>query len=176
MGRGGLRTVPRREEVRRDGSCLRVTSRHQSLPMCARVNTGGCLCRAVRYEVRGPLRDVVACHCTMCRKTSGSFVHTTAARLADFRLTEQRGLTWYRSSLAQRRGFCKICGGNLFGQENEGTIIYIAAGSLDGPTGLKLAAHIFVADKADYYRLDDGLPRHDDGEHGIAIPELIPKR
>jgi hypothetical protein len=39
---------------------------------------------------------------------------------------------------------------------------------------LKFAAHIFVADKADYYRLDDGLPQHDDGEHGIAIPEADP--
>ena len=99
---------------------------------------------------------------------------TTAARLADFRLTEQRGLTWYRSSPAQRRGFCKICGGNLFGQENEGTVIYIAAETLDGPTGLKLAAHIFVGDKANYYHLDDGLPQHDDGKHGIAFPEVDP--
>jgi hypothetical protein len=107
----------------------------------------------------------------MCRRTSGSFVHATAARLADFRLTEQRGLTWYRSSSEQRRGFCKICGGNLFGQEDKGTLIYIAAGTLDGPTGLKLTAHIFVADKADYYCVDDGLPRYDDGKHGIAIPE-----
>ena len=123
------------------------------------------------YEVRGPLRDVVACHCTMCRKTSGSFVHTTAARLSDFRLTERRGLSWYRSSPSRGRGFCNICGSSLFAQDDGAEKIFISAGTLDGPTGLKLAAHIFVADKSDYYRLDDGLPRYDDGEHGIAIPK-----
>jgi hypothetical protein len=139
--------------------------------MSVRVKTGGCLCGAVHYEVQGPLRDVVACHCTMCRKASGSFVHTTAARLSDFRLTEHRGLTWYRSSSGRRRGFCNICGSTLFGQDDGKTLIYIAAGTLDGATGLKLAAHIFVAEKADYYCLDDGLPCHDDGEHGINIPE-----
>jgi hypothetical protein len=46
--------------------------------------TGGCLCGAVRYEVRGPLRPVVYCHCTQCRRTSGHFsasrrrVHSTS--------------------------------------------------------------------------------------------------
>jgi len=33
--------------------------------------TGGCLCGAVRYEVLGPLRDVVLCHCSHCRRTHG---------------------------------------------------------------------------------------------------------
>jgi len=41
---------------------------------------GRCLCGAVRYELRGPLRPVVACHCNMCRRTSGHFAAATAAR------------------------------------------------------------------------------------------------
>jgi hypothetical protein len=43
--------------------------------MSASTKTGGCLCGAVRYELRSPLRPVVACHCKMCRRASGSFVH-----------------------------------------------------------------------------------------------------
>ena len=35
----------------------------------------------------------------------------------------------------------------------------IFIGSLDTPTGLRLASHIFVDDKSDYYEIDDGLPQ-----------------
>src|SRR5918998_688452 len=52
--------------------------------------TGGCLCGAVRYEVRGPLRPVVDCHCTMCRRTSGHFAAFTATRPEDLVLTESK--------------------------------------------------------------------------------------
>ena len=44
------------------------------------VQRGGCLCGAVRYEAQGPLRPVVACHCDMCRRTSGHFAAATAVR------------------------------------------------------------------------------------------------
>jgi hypothetical protein len=44
------------------------------------------------------------------------------------------------------------------------------AGSLDTPTGLKAVAHIYAGDKGDYYDLDDQLPRHAGGDHGIATP------
>ena len=49
-------------------------------------HTGGCLCGGVRYEVDGPLRDVVACHCSQCRRTSGHFVAATRAPTARLRL------------------------------------------------------------------------------------------
>ena len=134
--------------------------------------TGGCLCGSVRYEVTGPLRPVVACHCTMCRRSSGSFVHATAARLADFRLTEEKGLAWYRSSPGARRGFCKICGGNLFWQADGAAVISIMAGSIDGKTGLDLVRHIYAGDKGDYYSLEDSVPAQDDGAHGVTIPAI----
>ena len=138
--------------------------------MTERKVTGGCLCGAVRYEVGGPLRQVVACHCTMCRRTSGSFVHATAAHLAHFRLTEERGLAWYRSSPGAERGFCRICGANLFWRSEGRPTISIMAGTLDGETGLTLVRHIYAGNKADYYGLDDGVPRQDDGDHGVTIP------
>ena len=42
--------------------------------------TGGCLCGGVRYAVTGPLRDIIACHCEQCRRSSGHFVAATACR------------------------------------------------------------------------------------------------
>lgn len=128
--------------------------------------TGSCLCGAVRYQVTGPLRDVVTCHCSMCRKTSGHFGAFTMAERNRFRLTEERGLAWYRSSAHSRRGFCKYCGGQLFFDTPAQSHIGIAAGTLDGATGLCLEAEIYCVDKGDYYDLDPRVPHYaqeDDG-------------
>ena len=54
--------------------------------------TGSCLCGAVRYEVTGPLRDVVECHCAMCRKTHGHIGAYTATPKVALRIVEARGL------------------------------------------------------------------------------------
>ncbi len=132
--------------------------------------TGGCLCGSVRYEVRGPLRPVVDCHCAQCRRTSGHFAAFTAARTQDLVLTGSEGLRWYRSSAAARRGFCGDCGSSLFWEPASGGRVSIAAGTLDLPTGLETVAHVFVGDSGDYYTIGDGLPRRTNGNHGIAIP------
>ena len=120
--------------------------------------SGRCLCGAVRYDVRGPLSDVHACHCGQCRRQSGHFVVATSARRADVILIEDRGLKWYRSSPKARRGFCGECGSALFWDDGSDDIS-INVGSLDQPTGLKIKDHIFVEDKGDYYDIDDGLPK-----------------
>jgi hypothetical protein len=119
-------------------------------------HSGSCLCGAVAYEVDGRLRNVVGCHCTMCRKQTGHFMAATAAKLADFRLTREDGLAWYQSSPDARRGFCHRCGSTLFWQGKGRDYIAIAAGSLDGPTDLRLEGHIFCADKGDYYEITGG--------------------
>ncbi len=133
--------------------------------------SGGCLCGAVRYQVTGPLRDVVACHCSQCRRTSGHFVAATAARSIDVVLLEDKGLQWYTSSNNTRRGFCNQCGSSLFWEPAEGGHISIMAGSLDGATGLVTAAHICVETAGDYYRIGDGVLQIEGDDHGVAIPE-----
>ena len=57
--------------------------------------TGSCLCGAVRYEVTGPLRKVVYCHCEQCRKTSGHFVAATACGADKLSILSVVGLLWY---------------------------------------------------------------------------------
>jgi hypothetical protein len=124
-----------------------------------KTHSGGCLCGGVRYTVRGELRDVIACHCSQCRRTSGHHVAMTSVPTGNLTLDASDSLAWYRSSPSAERGFCRVCGGNLFWRpEGEGTTA-ITAGTLDLPTGLKLVEHIFVDDKGDYYQIDDGLPQ-----------------
>jgi hypothetical protein len=125
----------------------------------ATTSRGGCLCGGVRYEVRGPLREVMACHCSQCRRTSGHYAAMTSAASADLVLTRADTLAWYASSPAAERGFCRVCGSNLFWKPKAEERTSITAGTLDMPTGLKMNEHIFVADKADYYELDDDLPK-----------------
>jgi hypothetical protein len=123
--------------------------------------TGGCLCGAVRYRVEGPLRDVVICHCSQCRRYHGHAVAFTSVPADRLAFTEDRGLGWYRSSDAAERGFCRICGSSLFWRRLGGDEIAVTAGSLDGETGLVCRAHVFTAFKGDYYEIpDDGTPRH----------------
>jgi hypothetical protein len=123
------------------------------------VHTGGCLCGGVRYEVTGPLRDVVECHCAMCRRTHGHFAAYTAAPKTAFRLTESRGLKWYASSAFARRGFCTECGGSVLWERAAGDLMSIAAGTLDPPTGLRTTLQIFCEDAGDYYPLRANIPQ-----------------
>lgn len=120
---------------------------------------GRCLCGAVEFEVYGFVGDVSACHCGQCRRQSGHFVVAADVPRDDFELIEDRGLRWFRSSDFARRGFCSECGSVLLWDADGSGTISVNIGSLDQPTGLKLASHIFVADKADYYEIEDDLPQ-----------------
>jgi hypothetical protein len=128
------------------------------------VATGGCLCGAVRYEVRGPLREVLICHCEECRRWHGHVSATTAAAREDLVMLSERGLRWIdspRSDAGARRGFCGECGSSLFWDPPRRATVSIAAGTLDGATGLHAAEHWFVSQAGDYYEIPaDGLPRH----------------
>ena len=121
--------------------------------------TGGCLCGAVRYEVRGALREVVNCHCSQCLRSHGHYSAYTAASKQALQVIGEQSLQWYTSSDFARRGFCKICGSRLFWAPADLDHVSIAAGSLDRPTGLSTRANIFVTEKGDYYELSDDLER-----------------
>jgi hypothetical protein len=131
---------------------------------------GRCQCGGVEFTVNGPLRDVVYCHCKMCRRLTGHFVAATACAVPDLAITRSATLRWYISSAEASRGFCGECGSNLFWRPNSGTHVSILAGTLDDPTGIKEAAHIYVPFKGDYYALHDDLPKHADGEHDVRLP------
>ena len=123
---------------------------------------GSCLCGAVRYEVTGALRDVVLCHCSMCRKTHGHVGAYTATPKGGLTIREARGLKWYQSSDYARRGFCGECGGTLFFEPEGKDYVAIAAGTLDPPTGLKTVVQIHVNSAGDYYQIDESIRQRAD--------------
>ncbi len=130
------------------------------------VSEGGCLCGAVRYEVKGPLRDVVNCHCSMCQRLHGNFGPHSKARKENITVTHDDGLAWYKTSETARRGFCRRCGSSLFWEPFELDATGIIAGTLDAPAGLKTMGHIFISEKADFYDISDDLPRFEQSSEG----------
>jgi hypothetical protein len=107
------------------------------------------------------LRDVIACHCSQCRKQTGHYMAATAASREHFKLVHTDELRWYRSSDSAQRGFCGRCGSVLFWSRDGGPDISITAGTIDGPTGVRTEGHIFCASKGDYYVLPDEGYRRD---------------
>lgn len=122
--------------------------------------SGSCLCGSVQFEIEGPVRDVISCYCSECRKTSGNFVSATRVSEKQITYLQQSSLRWYKNDLAVR-GFCQQCGANLFWKRNQDDdYVSVMAGCLQADNGLKVSAHIFVADKSDFHQINDAAPQY----------------
>ncbi|WP_048648744.1 GFA family protein [Nitratireductor soli] len=130
---------------------------------------GSCLCGAVRFHTSGDLRGVVYCHCSQCRKQTGLYYAATDVSDADLRVEGGENLTWYAASDFARRGFCRVCGSALFWKRNGADKVSIMAGAFEAPSGLVADSHIFVADKGDFYTIDDGLPQYARSSAAVAV-------
>ncbi len=118
--------------------------------------TGGCLCGAVRFEIDGALGPITCCHCSRCRRASGSaFVPAAPVDVTSFRVTAGDDLVAeYQSSPQSRRAFCTRCGSQLWGRHDEYPVVRVRAGGLDHDPGTRIAAHVMMSSKADW--LEDG--------------------
>ena len=129
------------------------------------VVTGSFLCRGVRYEAELPFLRASHCHCSRCRKHSGTFGGTQGRVPKDrFRLTQGEDLVrvYEPAPGAARKAFCSRCGGSLFGGHwPEGDEVSIRLGSLDDDPEIKPQYHTFVGSKADWYPIEDDLPQYD---------------
>ncbi len=134
-------------------------------------HAGSCLCSAVRFTATGPLRGVVYCHCSQCRKQSGHYYAATNVADADLAVEGSEKITWFSASPHAKRGFCSVCGSVLFWKLNESDETSVMAGAFDTPSSLQGEVHIFVADKGDYYDITDGLPQYERSTPDIKVAE-----
>lgn len=121
------------------------------------VHLGSCLCGDVKVRIEGELGPPDACHCSQCRKWSGHVWASTDVLREQVSIEGGEHVGWFQSSEKVRRGFCTRCGSSLLWDVAGRARIAIAMGIFDTPTGTALHAHIFTADKGDYYPLDDGI-------------------
>jgi hypothetical protein len=131
--------------------------------------TGACLCGAVRFEVEPPLREILVCHCSLCRRSGSNAAAYTSVRRSALRLAESDGLATYIDVNDRERSFCCICGSSLFWAVAGSEWVSISAGALDGETGLSIAAHIYADSAADWEVLPHDLPAHREGSSSPLI-------
>ena len=129
---------------------------------------GSCLCGGVRFEFLAEPTPATHCHCSRCRKTSGTYgsVGATVAR-EDFRLLAGAAhlRVWQADADAGPKVFCVRCGSTLFGGEwPDGPRIKIRFGALDADPGVRPVRRIHVASAVPWLPLpEDGLERFPEG-------------
>lgn len=125
--------------------------------------TGGCMCRAVRYETKGETFGVQHCHCHSCRKHNGAPVVTLAGFKADQVVFSGTPRKIYASSPGVGRAFCGNCGTPLTweGDGGElGPIFEIHISTFDNPDLLVPTAHAFDPERIAWFDVADNLPRY----------------
>lgn len=124
--------------------------------------SGGCLCRAVRYEIRGTPVVVARCHCEECQKVSG-VGHSVGAMFADaaLHLTGDLAEFHYRSSAGNEvtKSFCPRCGSPILGR-NTGMKGYVTVslGTMDDSSALRAQVAIFTRNRKPWDTLDAAIP------------------
>ncbi len=128
------------------------------------IREGGCLCGAVRFKAEGEPVNVRICHCRNCQKAMGSPFFARAL-FNQNTLTVEGDTARYASSEALDRVFCKICGTRLFSWRRNGTVACVALAVFDDRNAFAPTEHIWVSEKIDWVKLEDGLPQYRDGSH-----------
>jgi hypothetical protein len=132
--------------------------------------TGSCLCGAVRYTVADAFAYAANCHCSNCRRTTGSAFKPFAGIERDrLRITEGVENLMIFGEETANNTHCKTCGSLLFSVVREGAFAHVAMGTLlDDPT-IRPNEHIFVGCKAPWFDITDDLPQYE-GHVGSAPP------
>jgi hypothetical protein len=132
-----------------------------------RTLAGTCLCGAVQYAVADGFAYAANCHCSNCRRATGSAFKPFAGIERD-RLRITRGadkLMIFGDETAQDAR-CKLCGSFLYSVVRDGAFVHVAMGTLiDDPT-IRPTAHIFVGSKAAWFAIADDLPQYE--EHAVT--------
>ena len=123
------------------------------------------MCGTVRYEVDTPFLRFVYCHCSRCRKATGSAHAANGfAKPENFRWLQGEGaILRYDLPQAKRFGlqFCGECGSKIPHLTRDGAGMVIPAGSLDEDPGMKPDRVIFWASRAPWFTDSCDLPHHD---------------
>jgi hypothetical protein len=125
------------------------------------MHKGSCLCRRIQYEIDGDLGEFGYCHCTTCRKASGSaFGANAPVDRSRFRMEGAASLKEFESSPGKFRAFCQNCGSPIYAYlVATPDVLRIRLGTLDTPFDERPKAHTFVADKASWEPIDEPLPQ-----------------
>lgn len=128
---------------------------------------GHCLCGDVQYEIEGKISPIWLCHCSKCRRSTGSAFHTSAiCRPENFKwLTGVDSIRHYEDTPGYITGFCSRCGSPVPQQLAGKEMMFLHVGGLEGVPDQAIDHHIFAGSKANWFEITDGAPEFD--EHKI---------
>jgi hypothetical protein len=128
-----------------------------------RILAGKCLCGAVQYVVVDAFRYAMNCHCSQCRRATGSAFKPFAG-IERGKLDINEG--WDNlMTFGEENGHdahCKLCGSLLYSVVREGAFVHVAMGTLVDDPSIRPTQHIFVGSKAPWFAITDDLPQHDE--------------
>jgi hypothetical protein len=129
----------------------------------ARALSGSCMCGAVRYAVVDAFEYAMNCHCSQCRRTTGSaFKPLAGIAREQLRVTQGTEALMLYGEAEGHDAHCETCGSLLYSVVREGKYVHVAMGTLiDTPT-IRPTCHIFVGSKAPWFTITDDLPQYDE--------------
>ncbi|QSX42365.1 GFA family protein [Shewanella cyperi] len=130
---------------------------------------GSCLCGEVTLTLSGPIDAIIHCHCSKCRKNSGTAYATNGfIRTQDLLITTGLdAIGFFETSPGKRRHFCKLCASPIYSSNALAPDkLRLRLGILDSDIVERPLSHNFVSSKANWDDLDAELPRYDAHEPG----------
>jgi hypothetical protein len=123
--------------------------------------SGKCYCGAVQYEVADAFLYAINCHCSGCRRTTGSAFKPFAGIERDkLTLTRGRDNLLIYGAEAGHDAHCKSCGSFLYSLVREAKFLHVAMGTLVDTPSIRPTMHIFVGSKAPWFDITDDLPQY----------------
>ena len=123
---------------------------------------GSCLCRAVAYEVEDAFLYSQNCHCSDCRRATGSaFKPFAGIERAKLRIVAGEDSVLQYGNGPAFDVHCRICGSLLYSVVRNAEYVHVAMGTLDDAPSIQPSGHIFVGDKAPWHKITDDLPQYE---------------
>jgi len=126
---------------------------------------GSCLCGAVTYTATGQEKRFYHCHCSRCRKVSGTGHASNLFLQGTLKwLSGEQELNSFMPTGAVRfkNQFCRLCGSRMPRFDQAQGMVFIPAGSLDDEPGIQPEARIFCGSRAAWSCSNDDLPKFDE--------------
>jgi hypothetical protein len=127
----------------------------------ARMLAGECFCGAVRYAVADAFAYALNCHCSNCRRTTGSAFKPFAGIARDkLSITGGDNDLMIYGDQTGHDAHCRRCGSLLYSVVRNGAFVHVAMGALVDDPSIRPTAHIFVGSKAPWCVISDDLPQY----------------
>jgi len=125
---------------------------------------GSCNCGEIKFKAYGDVSDFVLCHCSYCKKDTGS------GNASNIFLKKYR-MTWIGNQLLIRnynipntlhsKSFCAQCGSALPFEMEDINILMLPAGSIDEDLDVNPRAHIFSSNLKSWEEDSESLIKYE---------------